>query len=87
VPSALVASVRDLFEDAHVRARGNIVSVALPLLGQIAMPGVVPRLSRTPGQIEGAGPSRPGEHNEEIYGGKLGLSNAEMTGLRERGVI
>jgi len=87
VPSALVASVRDLFEDAHVRARGNIVSVALPLLGQIAMPGVVPRLSRTPGQIEGPGPSRPGEHNEEIYGGKLGLSNAEMMGLRERGVI
>src|SRR5881628_1228530 len=87
VPSALVASVRDLFADAHVRARGNIVSVALPLLGQLAMPGVVPRLSLTPGQIEGAGPSRPGEHNEEIYGGRLGLSNAEMTGLRERGVI
>ena len=87
VPSSLVASVRDLFEDAHVRARGNIVSLALPLLGQLAMPGVVPRLSLTPGQIEGAGPSRPGAHNEEIYGGKLGLSNADMTGLRERGVI
>ncbi|OLD37263.1 MAG: carnitine dehydratase [Candidatus Rokubacteria bacterium 13_1_40CM_2_68_8] len=87
VPSSLVASVRDLFEDAHVRARGNIVSVVLPLLGQLAMPGVVPRLSLTPGRIEGAGPSRPGEHNEEIYGGKLGLSSADMTGLRERGVI
>src|SRR5438128_7790983 len=87
VPSSLVASVRDLFEDAHVRARGNIVSLVLPLLGQLAMPGVVPRLSLTPGRIEGAGPSRPGEHNEEIYGGKLGLSSADMTGLRERGVI
>ena len=57
------------------------------MLGQLAMPGVVPRLSLTPGRIEGAGPSRPGEHNEEIYGGKLGLSSADMTGLRERGVI
>jgi crotonobetainyl-CoA:carnitine CoA-transferase CaiB-like acyl-CoA transferase len=87
VPSSLVASVRDLFEDAHVRARENIVSVVLPLLGQIAMPAVVPRLTLTPGRIETAGPSRPGEHNEEIYGGKLGLSRGELERLAARGVI
>src|SRR5213593_4289284 len=87
VPSALVASVRDLFEDAHVRARENIVSAVLPLLGRISMPGVVPRLTATPGRIESAGPSTPGEHNEEIYCGRLGLSAAELTGLHERGVI
>ena len=87
VPASLVASVRDLFEDSHVRARQNIVSVALPLLGQLAMPGVVPRLTLTPGRIETAGPSSPGEHNEEIYGGKLGLSRDELGRLAERGVI
>jgi len=87
VPSSLVASVRDLFEDAHVRARENIVSAVLPLLGRISMPGVVPRLTATPGRIESAGPSTPGEHNEEIYCGRLGLSAAELTGLHERGVI
>jgi len=87
VPSALVASVRDLFEDPHVRSRENIVSVVLPWLGQIAMPGVVPRLTLTPGRIEAAGPSSPGEHNEEIYGGKLGLSRGELGRLAERGVI
>ena len=74
-------------EDSHVRARQNIVSVALPLLGQLAMPGVVPRLTLTPGRIETAGPSSPGEHNEEIYGGKLGLSRDELGRLAERGVI
>src|SRR4029453_19604236 len=74
VPSSLVASVRDLFEDAHVRARENIVSVALPLLGRLAMPGVVPRLTLTPGRIDSAGPSRPGGHNEESYGGGRGGS-------------
>jgi crotonobetainyl-CoA:carnitine CoA-transferase CaiB-like acyl-CoA transferase len=79
--------VRDLFEDAHVRARENIVSAVLPLLGRIAMPGVVPRLTLTPGRIESAGPSRPGEHNEEIYCGRLGISSAELTRLSERGVI
>jgi formyl-CoA transferase len=87
VPSSLVASVRDLFEDAQVRARENIVSVVLPLLGQITMPGVVPRLTLTPGRIESAGPSTPGEHNEEIYCGRLGISSAELTRLSERGVI
>ena len=87
VPSSLVASVRDLFEDAHVRARENIVSVALPLLGRLAMPGVVPRLTLTPGRIDAAGPSRPGEHNEEVYGGRLGLSREARARLTERGVI
>jgi len=87
VPSSLVASVRDLFEDAHVRARENIVSAALPLIGRLTMPGVVPKLTLTPGRIESAGPSRPGEHNEEIYCGQLGLAPAELTRLRERGVI
>ena len=79
--------MRDLFVDAHVRARENIVSVALPLLGQLAMPGVVPRLTLTPGRIDTAGPSRPGEHNEEIYGERLGLSREALTRLAERGVI
>jgi len=87
VPSSLVASVRDLFEDAHGKARENIVSVALPLLGRLAMPGVVPRLTLTPGRIDSPGPSRPGEHNEEIYGERLGLSREALTRLAERGVI
>jgi len=79
--------VRDLFEDAHVRARENIVSLALPFLGRLAMPGVVPRLTLTPGRIDSAGPSRPGEHNEEIYWGRLGLSREALARLAERGVI
>ncbi|MGH7278170.1 MAG: CaiB/BaiF CoA transferase family protein [Candidatus Rokuibacteriota bacterium] len=87
VPSSLVHSVRDLFEDAQVKARDNIVAVALPLLGTLAMPGVVPRLTATPGRVVAPGPMRPGEHNEEIYAGRLGLSDADMSRLRARGVI
>jgi crotonobetainyl-CoA:carnitine CoA-transferase CaiB-like acyl-CoA transferase len=87
VPSSLVMSVRDLFEDEHVRARENILSVAAGVLGTVAMPGVVPRLLGTPGTVRSAGPLRPGEHNEEIYRGRLGLSPAELDRLREKGVI
>src|SRR5207245_5617763 len=50
VPCALVNSVRDLFEDAHVKSRENIVAVPEPRLGTVHLPGVVPKLSRTPGE-------------------------------------
>src|SRR6266480_1271233 len=87
VPSSLVASVRDLFEDPQVRARENILRLVVPLVGALAMPGVVPRLTRTPGRVDRAGPTTLGEHNEEVYGGRLGLSQTELARLRARGVI
>ena len=87
VPSSLVMSVRDLFEDAQVRARGNILEMATPLLEKLAMPGVVPRLTETPGSVRHSGPTRPGQDNEEIYGQRLGLSGAELARLREKKVI
>jgi len=87
VPSSLVMSVADLFEDAHVRARGNIVSMATALASTLAMPGVVPRLTLTPGDVRTPGPLTPGADNEEIYGQRLGLDSAELARLRGRGVI
>jgi crotonobetainyl-CoA:carnitine CoA-transferase CaiB-like acyl-CoA transferase len=87
VPSSPVMSVADLFTDPQVQARHNIVSIAAGALGALAMPGVVPRLTATPGQIRSAGPATPGEHNEEIYCGRLGLSRAELGRLQERGIV
>jgi formyl-CoA transferase len=48
---------------------------------------VVPVLSETPGTIRSAGPARPGQHNDEIYRGLLGRSDAELQALREEGVL
>jgi crotonobetainyl-CoA:carnitine CoA-transferase CaiB-like acyl-CoA transferase len=87
VPSSLVMSVRDLFDDAQVRARENILSVVTSLAGALAMPGVVPRLTATPGAVRHAGPGSPGQDNEEIYGSRLGLSSKELARLRERRII
>jgi crotonobetainyl-CoA:carnitine CoA-transferase CaiB-like acyl-CoA transferase len=87
VPSSLVMSVRDLFDDAQVRARENILSIATPRLEALFMPGVVPRLTLTPGTVRHAGAPAPGHDNEEIYGSRLGLSTAELARLRERKVI
>jgi crotonobetainyl-CoA:carnitine CoA-transferase CaiB-like acyl-CoA transferase len=87
VPCALVNSVRDLFEDPQVKARENIVTVTDPDLGTVHVPGVVPRLSATPGTIRSAGPRALGIDNEEIYLGRLGLERAEYDRLRAKGVI
>jgi crotonobetainyl-CoA:carnitine CoA-transferase CaiB-like acyl-CoA transferase len=87
VPCALVNSVRDLFSDPQIRARENIVSVPSPLGGLLHMAGIVPKLSATPGAIDGLGPLAVGEHNEEIYCGRLGLTREDLAALRARGVV
>jgi crotonobetainyl-CoA:carnitine CoA-transferase CaiB-like acyl-CoA transferase len=81
-----VYDVRRIFDDPHVRARGNIAVVPDDELGEIPMPGVVPKLSRTPGRIEHPGP-RLGEHNDTVYGEMLGLSRDEIAALAREGVI
>ena len=57
-----------------------------PDFGSIPMQNVVPKLSDTPGEIEWAGPVL-GEHNEEVFGGILGLDEDSMNQLRADGVI
>jgi formyl-CoA transferase len=48
---------------------------------------VVPVLSQTPGTIRNAGPAQPGQHNDDVYRGLLGKSDAELGALREEGVL
>jgi len=87
VPCSRVASVRDIFEDAQVRARDNILTLPSPLGGMLAMVGVVPRLSLTPGEVRHAGALEVGADNEEVYCGRLGLTRDELAALRARGVV
>jgi crotonobetainyl-CoA:carnitine CoA-transferase CaiB-like acyl-CoA transferase len=87
VPSSLVNSVQDLFEDPHIRARENILEFPNPLGGLLHMAGIVPKLSLTPGTIESVGPVAVGAHNEEIYCGRLGLTRDDLASLRDRGII
>ena len=86
VSAAPVMGVADLVADPHVQAREMIRTVEDAELGPVRMQGVLPPLSLTPGSIRGTGP-RLAEHNDEVYGGLLGLSDAERTELRVEGVI
>lgn len=86
VAVAPVYSNRDIAEDPHFRARGSIARVTDEDFGSVAVPCVVPRLSATPGEARSSGPAL-GAHNAEVYGGWLGLSQAEQDALRASGVI
>jgi succinyl-CoA---D-citramalate CoA-transferase len=86
VPAAPIYSAADVLSDPHFRARGSVIECEDGHLGRIAMAGVVPKLSATPGQVVWTGPAL-GEHNEDVYLGILGLSVAELNDYRGRRVI
>jgi succinyl-CoA--D-citramalate CoA-transferase len=86
VPSGKIFTAEDMMNDPHYAARGNIIEVEDPEIGAIPMQNVVPKLSETPGEVRSTGPSL-GEHNGEVYGKLLGLSEREVSELSERGVI
>jgi formyl-CoA transferase len=86
VPVSPIYSIADIFADPQYQARGDIVRPEDPLIGAVPMPAVVPRFSRTPGGVDFVGPTL-GEHNAEVYGGLLGLSQDEQIQLHLEGVI
>ncbi len=86
VPTAPVYSIADIFDDPQYRARETLVTVEDEKAGEITVPNVLPRLSETPGRITHLGPSL-GDAIQEIYGGELGFSEAELAELKRDGVI
>lgn len=85
VPVSRIMSMADIFTDPHYAARGMLAEVHDPKLGRIRLPGVVPRFSSTPGAVRTPGRAM-GQDNHDVYA-ELGLSDAEITGLGEEGVI
>ena len=86
VPMSPILSIEDIFNDPQYAARENIVEVEHPRLGKMKVPGVVPKFSETPGSIRHRAPEL-GEHNEEILGNRLGLTEDEMVELKQKGII
>ncbi|AQZ32979.1 formyl-CoA transferase [Pseudomonas sp. LPH1] len=84
VPAGYPYTAADIVQDPHYLARQMIEQVQTSV-GPLKVPGVLPKLSRTPGRIGTGGPQL-GEHNDDILAG-LGLSAEQVAGLRERGII
>ncbi len=86
VPFGGIYTAADIATDPHFKARDNLATIVDEEMGAIVMPAVVPRLEGTPGRIAFAGPPL-GAHNDEIYKGLLGKSDADLEVLREGRVI
>jgi crotonobetainyl-CoA:carnitine CoA-transferase CaiB-like acyl-CoA transferase len=87
VPAGLVASGEDLYNDLNLRARDYIMTVDhRPAFGVLEHPGATVRLSETPSRVVGPCPEF-GQHNQEVFGDLLGLSQDEIQQLVEDKVL
>ena len=84
VPASRIYSIRDIVDDPQYAARGMIREITVD--GRtLKVPGVVPKLSATPGGFEGGGP-KLGAHTREVLA-ELGYDDAAIDALSARGVI
>ena len=86
IPHSPIMSMADIFADPHYREREMIIDVMAEGLGALAQPGVIPKLSATPGRVTHAGPAL-GRHTDEILSDVLGMSAAQIAELRAAGVV
>ena len=84
VPAGRIYTIADIASDPHYKARGNIQTIQMQDGSKLDVPGVIPKLSRTPGSIKTLAPDI-GENTDEILRG-LGLNEFQVTSLKERGV-
>jgi formyl-CoA transferase len=85
VPAGRVYTAKDIVEDPHYRARDMILTQTTRDGHQIEVPGVVPKLLGTPGQVRSASP-RLGEDTDAVLG-ELGLDAQAIAQLRESKVV
>jgi crotonobetainyl-CoA:carnitine CoA-transferase CaiB-like acyl-CoA transferase len=83
---APIYTIADIFEDPQFIHRESITRVGHPELGSVAMANVVPKLSRTPGEIRFPGPTQIGADNADVLH-ELGLDDDEIEKLRDAHVI
>lgn len=86
VPASGIYTAKEMLTDPHFAARGTLIEAEHPDLGPLHMQAPCPRLSASPGSVRTLGPAH-GQHNDEVLGGLLGLSDTDLDGLRQAGVV
>ena len=81
-----VYDASDIYKDDYFRERGLLVPHEDEVHGEMTVPGVVPKLSRTPGSIRHGARWTVGADTQEVLG-ELGVEGSELAQLREEGVV
>jgi formyl-CoA transferase len=85
VPAGRIYSAADIAADPHYAARGMIEQIVAGDGGPLKVPGIVPKLSATPGAIRSVAPAL-GEHTDEVLHG-VGYSEGEIAELRKNNIL
>jgi formyl-CoA transferase len=85
VPASRIYSAEDMFKDPQFLAREMFLQARLPDGKPFRMPGIVPKLSDTPGAVEWTGPAL-GEHNQQVLSA-LGYSPEQIAKMKSSGAI
>lgn len=90
VPAGPIYDAADITCDLHFKTRAmteeHEVAIEPDNYNVVHFPGIVPKLSETPGETQWLGPTL-GAHNEEIYGKFLGFTPERLAKLQQKGVI
>lgn len=85
VPAGYPYTAADIATDPHYLAREMIQTITRPNGKPLKVPGVLPRLSATPGRLGTGGPAL-GQHTDDVLD-ELGIDQATRTKLRDAGII
>ena len=86
VPCGPINSIAEIFQEEQFWVRETLTRVQDDRVGDLAVQGVVPRLSETPGKIRHLGRGM-GKDNAEVYRDWLGLKEPELVELKEQGIL
>ncbi|MEG2048332.1 MAG: CaiB/BaiF CoA-transferase family protein [Comamonas sp.] len=85
VPAGKVYTAKDIAEDPHYRAREMILTQHTRDGHDVEVPGIVPKLSATPGTVRSSAP-HVGDDTDAVLA-EVGLSTEQIAQLRAKGII
>lgn len=86
VPAARIYSVADIFNDEYFRQRNMLIDMEDDVLGPVTLPGIIPKLSRTPGRVRWIG-HQIGDDTRDILKAELGYTDSDIDDMAKDGVV
>jgi crotonobetainyl-CoA:carnitine CoA-transferase CaiB-like acyl-CoA transferase len=86
VPCAPIQHAGQMLKNPHAQARGLVQEVTQPNGFKVKVPGVAIKIDGQILPVEGNAPD-PGQHNAEVLGELLGMGEADLVSLKEKGII